>query len=319
MRGLFYIDIELFPTIAKTKSFSQASKVLHLSRPALSNKINNLESYYGLEFYKRSFQGVTLTEAGRIVTDYAMRFLELRNSMESELLTLKQNYNPDLCIGASSDVGNYALPFNINTFKFYCPNASVSLSIGKTQDMIDKVRDQTVDLAIVEGTIDEQDLKIYLMDSCEMVLLVPNLLSWKHLKYPTIDDLLNRPLIIRDKDTNHYHILDKYFRQQGYELSDFNVCAMINSYPAMINAIQSGIGMGFVPSNVARFYINDGQVRQINLRSGPIEIKYNLIYSKLRELSTYAEAFMDYLLNASDGHLQWGLDTVPYKANPKNA
>ena len=315
---MLFSDIELFPTIAKTKSFSQASKVLHLSRPALSRKIDALESCYGLDFYKRSFQGVTLTEAGRVITDYAMQFLELKTSLENDLLALKQDYNPDLIIGASSSVGNYALPFNIKAFKAYCPDVNVSLNIGNSRDIIDKVRNQEVDLAIVEGTVDEQDLKIYLMESCEMVLLVPNLLSWKRLKNPAVKDLLDFPIIIREKDTTHYRIMDRYFRKHGYELSDFNVCAMINSYPAMITAIQSGIGMGFVPSNTANFYLGDGQLRKVNLKPEPAEMEYNLIYSKLRELSPYTEAFIDYLLNASDGQLQWGFHTT-YSASRKEA
>lgn len=315
---MLFSDIELFPTIAKTKSFSQAAKALHLSRPALSRKIDALESYYGLDFYKRSFQGVTLTEAGRVITDYAMQFLELKNSLENDLQSLKQDYNPDLIIGASSSVGSCALPFNIKTFKNYCPDVNVSLTISKSKNIINKVRKQEVDLAIVEGTVDEQDLKIYVMESCEMVLLVPNLLSWKRLKNPTIKDLLDFPIIIHEKDTAHYQILDRYFRDHGYELSDFNVCAMINSYPAMITAIQSGIGMAFLPSNVANFYLGDGQLRKVNLNSDPIEMEYNLIYSKLRELSPYTEAFIDYLLNASDGQLQWGFNTA-YSASLKDA
>lgn len=309
---MFFTDIELFPAIAKTKSFSQAAKVLHMSRPALSSKIDSLESYYGLKFYNRSFQGVELTEAGRVITDYAFRFIELKNAMENDLLSLKQDYSPDLLIGGSCSVGNYALPCNINTFKFYCPDVDVSLYIGTTQEMIDKVRNQEVDLAIVEGAVAEQDLKICVLESCEMVLLVPNQPPWNRLKKPTIGELLNLPTIIRERNTAHYHILDNYFRRHGYELSDFNVCAMINSYPAMITAIQSGIGMAFVPLPVANLYVRDGQIRKVNLKSEPIEMEYNLIYSKLRELAPYAEAFVDYLLNATDGQLQWGFDTITY-------
>jgi|GEM_PF-2304618 len=131
-------QFRVFSIVAQTKSFSKAAKLLHLSQPAVSSKIQTMEEALGVKLFTRTSQGVKLTEAGKIAYEYTTRFLDMEQSMNNDINHFLSSGH-QLIIGSSCTSGNYALPGSISNFKQKFPQANIKLNISNSQETIGKL------------------------------------------------------------------------------------------------------------------------------------------------------------------------------------
>ncbi len=287
-------DLEIFLTIAKTKSFSQAANKLHMSRPALSNKIKMLESQYGIQLYSRSSQGVTPTEAGTIITEYSKRIMKLKEKMDADMAALNESYIPNLVIGGSFADGANLVPRFVRKFKEKNLHSKIHLDIGYEPYLIEKMYNYEIDFSIIEDQCNNSDFQCHLLGYKRLVCLAPNLPPFNELRQPVdVRRLLPLPMIIYEWDSGRHLIGDRHFRREGYKLSDHNVVVRLDSYDAMIQGILNGIGHGWFPSIVAEKYLNDPRIICLNIDTEPVYYEVNLVYYKMHELSEEATAFIN--------------------------
>ncbi len=283
-------ELDIFLVIAKTRSFSQAASKLHMSRPALSNKIKMLESQYGVEFYKRSSQGVTLTEAGNIITEYAKRIIKLKDKMDEDMAALNESYIPNLVIGGSFADGANLLPKLIKKFKEENPSSKIHLDIGYEADLLDKMYNYQIDFSIIEDRCSNSDFQCHLLGYKKLVCLAPNLPPWNELRQPVnVRRLLPLPKIIYEWESGRHLVGDRHFRREGYKLSDYNVVVRLDSHEAMIQ----GIGYGWFPAVIAEKYLNTPHIICLSVDTEPVYYEVNLVYYKMHELSDQAMAFIN--------------------------
>lgn len=298
---MFLDEIEILPVIAKTKSFSQAAKLLYLSRPALSNKIESIESMYGVKLYNRTSQGVTLTEAGYIITEYAKQIIKTKKQMDQELASLNESFIPSLTIGASYADGTYLLPKLIKGFRDKNPDSKIHMDVGYEPELIDKMYNSQINFSIIKGPCLNNDFYCHLLGYKRLVFLAPNLPPWNELRQPVeIKNLYPLPMIIYEWESARHLIGDQHFRKQhGDSLSNYNVVARLDTYDAMLQGIQCGLGFGLVPEVIAEKYRNNPNIITLAVKTSPVYYQVNLVYYKMAELSTEAQAFIEYIQDQS--------------------
>lgn len=289
-------ELQIFLVIAKTKSFSQAASKLHMSRPALSSKIKILESQYRVQFYNRSSQGVTLTEAGSIITEYAKRINKLKDKMDEDMAALNESYIPNLIIGASFADGSYLVPNLIKKFQTENPGSKMHLDVGYEPELFEKMYNFQIDFSIIEDQCKNSDFQSYLLGYKKLVCLAPNLPPWNELRQLVdVRKLLPLPMIIYEWESGRHLVGDRHFRREGFKLSDYNVVVRLDSYDAMIQAIINGIGYGWFPVVIAEKYLNKPNIICINVDTEPVNYEVNLVYYKMHELSDEAKSFIHLL------------------------
>lgn len=167
-------QFDVFCTVAKTKSFSKAARLLHLTQPAVSAQIHSLEEYFGVQLFRRSGQGVELTEAGELAYKYARQVLDLVATMEKHLDSLSGLEDEELVVAASSSVGNYALPCSIWAFRDQHPKARVRLEIANRSQVLARIRENGVPVAVVEGPVEDgEEFVACKVASDELVIIAP--------------------------------------------------------------------------------------------------------------------------------------------------
>src|SRR5216683_3063641 len=146
-------QFEVFLAVAKAASFRAAAEAMHLSQPALSQHVAEMERELGARLFDRLGRRVALTEAGRILEEHALRLFASLASAREAVADLSELKRGSLVIGASTTPGIYVLPRIIAAFQESYPRVTLSLRIDNSALIEERIRRNEVDLGVVGGHI----------------------------------------------------------------------------------------------------------------------------------------------------------------------
>jgi DNA-binding transcriptional LysR family regulator len=291
--------LELFHVVILHSSISKAAKQLHLSQPALSMQIQALEKELGTQLLIRSTKGVQLTPAGEILYNYTKSILSLKENIQRDIQNIQKR--PQLLLGFCTTIGEYLLPSNLFLYKDRNPNIEIHVEICNTPGVIEKLLNHTVRLGIIKGIPQDFDQEIeitkFLRD--KLVLVVqPDF--WKKINKNdsdsiTIKELLQYPLVIREKGSGTRRIVEEALKNIGMKLEDCNIVVEYNSPQAVKTSVLSGQGLCFAPTHIVEDEINRGKFKIIELRGIELLCQYYIAYLKDTKLNIHEKVFLDFL------------------------
>jgi DNA-binding transcriptional LysR family regulator len=141
--------LAVFAEVAKHGTMTAAAEAVGISQPAISAQVKALERYYGTRLLERDGRGSTPTAAGRLVADYATRVLALVDELGRGMADLEGLEAGELIVGASSTVGEQLLPTYLGRFHAAYPQVRLSVRIGNSAEIIERVTARELDFAIV--------------------------------------------------------------------------------------------------------------------------------------------------------------------------
>jgi DNA-binding transcriptional LysR family regulator len=146
-------QLEAFHAVVKHGGFERASASIHVSQPAISMRIKDLESQLGIKLFIRLGRRHQLTEAGRIVEEYATRLLIVLREMHETIGELKGVRRGQLRCGAATTVAVHLLPSVLVEFKKTFPHIDLRLLVGRTAETERRILADELDVGIVTGTL----------------------------------------------------------------------------------------------------------------------------------------------------------------------
>lgn len=151
-----------------------AAEVIGISQPGISAQVKALERYYGTRLLERDGRGSTPTAAGRLVVDYAKHVLAIMDELGRGIADLEGLTAGELVIGASSTVGEQLLPPYLGRFHAAHPKVRLSVRIGNSTEICDRVAARELDLAIVgEEPTDPELLAEPVLDDRVVAFVAP--------------------------------------------------------------------------------------------------------------------------------------------------
>jgi DNA-binding transcriptional LysR family regulator len=175
MNGGFIMDIRqltYFLEVARQQSMTKAAEVLHVSQPALSKMVKGLEEELDMTLIIRSNKSSEVTDAGKIVMDYAKKMIALMNEMTTTLSDMTNLQHGSIQIGIPPIAGSLFFPKVIAEFHKAYPNIKINITEYAAPRLTKKVLEGEIELGIAVLPIDEGDFQIYPIVSEEMKLLV---------------------------------------------------------------------------------------------------------------------------------------------------
>src|SRR6266508_2580826 len=167
-------QFEVFLAVAKAGSFRAAAEAMHLSQPALSQHVAEVERELGTHLFDRLGRKIALTEAGRILEEHALRLFASLASAREAIADLGGLKRGSLVVGASTTPGIYVLPRVIAAFRDRYPGIDLAVQIGNSAVTEERIRANELDLGVVGGHAlhaGEECLTAGLVD--ELLLVVP--------------------------------------------------------------------------------------------------------------------------------------------------
>jgi DNA-binding transcriptional LysR family regulator len=164
--------LRLFAAVARHRSFSRAAEALHLSQPAVSKGVRDFEAQIGSRLLERGGQGgVTVTEAGGLLMRHAANLFAAERAAEEELAALRGLHRGSLSVGASTTVATYQLPPFLGAFHKRYPGVELRLTSGNTRTIAGLLSARDLDIALVEGPVDDPGIEVRPWREEEMVLI----------------------------------------------------------------------------------------------------------------------------------------------------
>jgi DNA-binding transcriptional LysR family regulator len=160
----------VFAAVAEHTSFSRAAEALGSSQPAVSRSVAQLENELGARLFERDTRNVELTRAGALLLDHARAILNSARIAADDLAGLRGLSTGTLRVGASTTIATYILPRFLARFYRTYPGVALHLVRGNTAEVVTRAIERDVDLAVVEGPVDDPRVHLVPWDEDEMIV-----------------------------------------------------------------------------------------------------------------------------------------------------
>jgi len=234
--------LRVFHAVARRESYSRAAEDLRISQPAVSKHVLDLEEELGAKLFHRLGRRILLTEAGRLMADYAQRIFHLADEARRALEELQGLERGRLHLGASSTPGNYLLPKALAAFQAKYPRLDVSLNIMASHDVVDRVIRQEMDLGFVGATF-SADLHVQPYMEDELILILRPGHPLASIRTISREALEKETFVLRDVASGTRTVAEAELKARGIAIRRL---LELRSVEAVKQAVAEGLGISFI-------------------------------------------------------------------------
>lgn len=249
-------QLRAFVSLARSGSFTQAGRDLHLTQSAISHAIKSLETDLGSQLFHRQGKSVHLTHAGRELLPHAENILQSMSHARAVLGTLDHTPRGRLRIGCTTAAAQFILPTVFREFKESFPLYEIQVVCGETPDTIDRLLKNQVDLSVSLRPQEIDRLSCHAIFDDELEFLVSPLHPWAH-KAPKPKDAASETFIVASRNSLNFTLIQEFFLKQGVRLGSF---IELGSSEATKELAKLGIGVAIAARWIARTEISAGQL-----------------------------------------------------------
>ena len=257
------MQLEMFVATAEVRGVQRAAERVFRTQPAVSMALRKLEEELGAPLFDRSNRGAyVLTATGESLYSSAKRLLTLRDEALTHIRELHSLERGRVRIGANESAGVYLLPRLIEAFRRKHPMIRIDVSRQNTSQLIQEIRDNSVDLALISFMPEEKDIEAVPLMKDELVLIAHPEHSLAGKKKIHIRDLGNESFIAHTVASRSRHRVIEAFRSSETPLNITMEVAMIETIKKLI---AMNLGIGFVPEMCVRDEIDRGALVRLPL------------------------------------------------------
>jgi DNA-binding transcriptional LysR family regulator len=287
-------ELNIFVNVAETMSFTEAAKRLHISQPAVSMQMSNLENRLDTVLFDRSGRNITLTEAAEVLLPLARDMLNLSTQIEETMASLQGELVGHLRIACSTTAGRYTLPHLIARFRQQYPGVRVTVGVCSSESAVDQVCDGRSQIGILsrEAACKEVEYRSFFED--HVVLVVPASHPWTERESIMPRDLIGQPFILREELAGTRRVMQAGLLEHDIRLNDLDVVMELGSAEAIATAIEAGIGVAFMSRIVVRRCIRAGYLAEVSVEGLCLKRQLYMIRSSRRAQTRTQTAFWDF-------------------------
>lgn len=246
--------MRIFQKIYEKQSVTRAAEELHMTQPAVTRALQELERYYGLRLFERLGRRLTVTEAGRRMYDYALHLTETFDTMEKSLRDWERQ--GVLRVGASVCLGCSMLPELAGAFRRLHPGVEMRVQVANGELLCRDLLENRLDLALLEGEENGTGLTLTPIGSSEMALIVPARHPLAEAARVTLAEAAAYPLLLRETGSATRRFLDQLLLSRGLTVQPAWESA---STQAILAAVREGLGITLLPWALAREAVRRGE------------------------------------------------------------
>ena len=278
-----------FEAVVRLGGFTSASKELHITQPAVYMQVQQLQKNIGAKLFNINGKTITATFIGKKIYETAVGAI---NVVENSKLEIEQNLNPDsghLQIAVATTANSFVSRL-LSRFKKEYPKMTFYIDVTNRQALLDNLKNNNADLVIMG----EPPKNIPLISSAFMknpliAIVHPDneLLTKKKI---SIKDLNKETLLTREIGSGTRITIERF---TGL---DFNSDIQINSNEAIVEAVQAGLGIGFVSKHSVSLQLKNNIIKQLDVAPFPIIRQWYIVHHAEAELSPIARRFKQFVI-----------------------
>ncbi len=271
--------LQVFHSVARLLSFTKAADSLHMTQPAVTFQIHQLEEYFNTRLFDRTHNRISLTAVGKCVYEYSEKILREYAEMENTVKKMTGEMSGILMIGASTTIAEYLLPILLGDFKTQYPDVHIRLSVSNTDGIVSKVENNDIDLGLVEAPVRNKNLIVELCRLDQLVAIVSPKHPLATFEEVTIEKLVSYPYISREEGSGTRGVISQYLKKRGLSWEDLNIVMELGSPEAVKGAVAANLGVSILSRTAIQKDLQLGLLKAINL-SPLLERPLSFVYKK---------------------------------------
>lgn len=289
--------LRTFAAVVTHGGFGRAAEAIHVSQPAVSKAVRELESQLDMSLMEHGGRQVRLTEAGARLYEYAREIVALEKVALSDLAAIKALRSGTITVGASMTIATFLLPPILSKFLRENPDIDIRVVSGNTDVVAKRLYGYELDLALVGTPVEDERIdRAYWYDH-ELVIIAParEAVFEEHEVTPNLLDA--QRWVVREEGSGTRDYTTKL-------LADLGICPRrlmeVESVEGVVQCVAAGLGLAIVPLEAAEDLIKVGKLRQLYLRN--VRFKWPLYAMRLRSrpVSPAVRSFWKMLAIRSD-------------------
>ena len=281
--------LRAFAAVVERGGFTRAAAALRLSQPAVSKAVLGLEREVGMPLLERGPRAVRATEAGAALYERARELFAVERSAEDELRMLRGLEGGALRVGASTTVATYLLPPLLGTFQARHPGVALHVTSGNTRAVARALLGRRLDVALVEGPVDDARFAAEPWRDDELVLIAPPDHPLAGTRRPvSLAALAQAPYVSRERGSGTRAVAEAAFAAHGIHP---RVVLTLDSTEAVKQAVAAGLGLSAVSRAAAADQLALERVREVRAAGLVIRRRLALLRLAGRRPSAPARAF----------------------------
>lgn len=252
----------MFCRVIDEGTISRAARTGYVSQPAVTKQIRQLEAHYDALLFDRQDGKLFPTKAGETLYPFAKNMVEMLEQSHEAVDEAAGEHDVMLHIGASFTIGDYLLPSIMGAFKKRFPDYRFSLTIGNTPQIMDRMENRGIDIALVESRIDEESFMTETFAHDELVLVLPADHRWKDRTAIMPDELPEETMIWRERQSGTRVILEHALQEAG--VLDFIPSSLeLGSIQSIKSAVEAGLGISILPMLTVKQELANGALKKV--------------------------------------------------------
>ena len=265
--------MRVYLEVYQTGNITRAAERLHMTQPAVTRSIRELERYYGVCLFERLHHRLCVTEVGKTFFTYALHILDSFDHMEKELRDWDKF--GVLRVGAGVTVGNVLLPELLAHFRQTHPHLRVRAMVANGAALQEALLDNRLDFAVIENSLSDERLCQERLFSDSLIPVLPPDDSRVGQEGLCLRDLAHEPLLLREEGSACRIFLDHVFALHSLSLEPTLESV---STQAILQAVHAGLGISFLPQALVLPHLQSGRVSTVRLADEAFQREIYLVW-----------------------------------------
>jgi molybdate transport repressor ModE-like protein len=291
VRELTLRQLRALAAVQKHRSVTAAAKQLHLTQPAVTLQIRNLQSLAGLPLIQRTGDGMLLTDAGREVLALCERIEAAIASCATALEMMAGKTAGRVSIGAVS-TAKYFVPFAISGFSRLHPNVDIALTIGNRQEISAALRGYDLDFAIMGRPPVDIDMNVHLIGDHPHVIIAPTAHRLARKPRLALRELEGETFLTREPGSGTRGLMEQLFESAGVRPK---IGMAMSSNETIKQAVIAGLGIAFISAHTVATELDERRLVTLDVDGLPIVRQWFVLARKDKVLLPPAQAMLDFL------------------------
>lgn len=284
-------QLQVFEAVARHLSYTRAAEALHLSQPATSMQIKQLEEVAGIPLFEQFGKKIFLTEAGKRFQPYCQNIIQQLNDAETMLANLNGMHGK-LTICVASTAGYFMPPLLAEFCKLH-PNTQISLNVTNRETLLQLLANNEMDIAIMGRSPEGHDLEAVSFMENPLVVIAPiNHPLAKERNIP-MARMAQETFLVRESGSGTRTAMEQFFAEHKITLT---TGTEMSTNEAIKQAVQAGMGLSILSRHTIQLELDTNRLTVLDVKNFPIQRHWYVIHRKGKHLTTVAQAFKAFVL-----------------------
>jgi len=282
-------QLRVFCVLARTGSFTQAARELHLTQSGVSYSMKALENDIGCRLLDRQGKKAIPTQAGEHLLEHAGKILQEMETARESLGRMGKWGRGRLRLGASTTACQHLIPPVLREFKESFPDHAITLEPGDTPELVAALLGHRIDLALSLEVQKEDKLTFHPLFTDDLQFIMAPVHTWAKAGRIERPSIPRQNYILYSKRSITFRLIAEYFRQEEMEL---NAVIEVGSMEATKELVKLGLGVSILAPWIIQKEIEDGTLVALPLGRRKLQRNWGILHWKGKQLNLAEETFI---------------------------